>query len=323
MAVYTKINFEELSQHLKNYDVGELVEFVEIIDGIDNSNFIIKTTKNTFIFTIFESRIDKNSLPYFINFKEHLASKNISCPAPIKAKNSQTILDFHDKKTVLVSFLSGATLKPNNDGYYYNITSNHCFQVGGMLAKMHLASKDFKSSRQNDLAVKDFENLFNKFKHLLDDYDPILNKLITSTLKLINNSWRDDLESSSCHLDLFPDNVFFNEKNQITGVIDFYFSANDLLIYDFAITVNAWCFDKTNFNFDKFESFLNSYQKIKPFSSKELNFLETALIAGAMRFLLTRLHDMFFTPKNSLVKIKNPIEYKEKLLFFINNKILK
>lgn len=323
MAVYTKINFEELSQHLKNYDVGELVEYVEIIDGIDNSNFIVKTTRNTFIFTIFESRIDKNSLPYFINFKEHLASKNISCPAPIKAKNLQTILDFKNKKTALVSFLSGATLKPNNDGYYYNITSNHCFQVGGMLAKMHLASKDFKLSRDNDLAVKDFENLFNKFKHLLDDYDPILNKLITSTLKSLNGNWKLDLETSSCHLDLFPDNVFFDEKNQISGVIDFYFSANDLLIYDFAIVVNAWCFDKTNFNFDKFEALLNSYQKIRPFNSNELNFLETALIGASMRFLLTRLHDMFFTPKNSLVKIKNPIEYKEKLLFFINNKILK
>jgi len=323
MAVYTKINFEELAQHLKSYNVGELVEFVEIIDGIDNSNFIVKTTTNNFIFTIFESRIDKNSLPYFINFKEHLASKNISCPAPIKAKNSQTILDFRDKKTVLVSFLRGATLKPNNDGYYYNITTNHCFQVGSILAKMHLASKDFNLIRDNDLAVKDFENLFNKFQHLLDDYDPILNKLIPSTLKTLKNNWKPDLESSPCHLDLFPDNVFFDEKNQISGVIDFYFSANDLLIYDFAIVVNAWCFDKTNFNFDKFEILLNSYQKIRPFNSKELNFLETALIGASMRFLLTRLHDMFFTPKNSLVKIKNPIEYKEKLLFFINNKIFK
>lgn len=323
MAVYTKITFEDLSQHLNNYEVGELVEFTEIIDGIDNSNFIVKTTKNTFIFTIFEARIDKNSLPFFINFKEHLASKNISCPIPIKAKNSQNILDFHNKKTTLVSFLKGSTLKPQNDGYYYNITNNHCFQVGSMLAKMHLASRDFQSNRQNDLAVKDFENLFNKFKHLLDDYDPVLNKLIASTIKSLNTKWKDDLEGSACHLDLFPDNVFFDEKNQISGVIDFYFSANDLLIYDFAIVVNAWCFDKTTFNFDKFDTMLNSYQKIKPLNAKELNFLETALIAGALRFLLTRLHDMFFTPKNSLVKIKNPIEYKEKLLFFINNKILK
>jgi homoserine kinase type II len=323
MAVYTKINFEELSQHLNNYEIGELVEFQEIIDGIDNSNFIVKTTKNTFIFTIFESRIDKNSLPFFINFKEHLASKNISCPTPIKAKNSQTILDFKNKKTALVSFLKGSTLKPQNDGYYYNITSNHCFQIGGMLAKMHLASKDFKLSRDNDLAIKDFENLFDKFKHLVDGYDPNLNKLISSTLKSLKSNWKLDLEALPCHLDLFPDNVFFDEKNQISGVIDFYFSANDLLIYDFAIVVNAWCFDKITFNFDKFEALLNSYQKIRPFSTKELNFLETALIGASMRFLLTRLHDMFFTPKNSLVKIKNPIEYKEKLLFFINNKILK
>ena len=92
MAVYTKINFDELAQHLANYEIGELVEFQEIIDGIDNSNFIVKTTKNTFIFTIFESRIDKNNLHFFIDFKDHLALKNISCPTPIKAKNSQTIL---------------------------------------------------------------------------------------------------------------------------------------------------------------------------------------------------------------------------------------
>ncbi len=323
MAVYTKITFEELAQHLTNYEVGELVEFKEIVDGIDNSNFIVKTSINTFIFTIFESRIDKNSLDYFMNFKEHLALKNISCPAPIKSKNSQTILDFKNKKTALVSFLSGATLKSNTDGYYYNITGNHCFQIGSTLAKMHLASSDFKMSRQNDLAVKDFENLFNKFKHLIDAYDPNLNKLITKNLSTLNALWNVDLESASCHLDLFPDNVFFDEKNQISGVIDFYFSANDLLIYDFAIVVNAWCFDKTTFNFDKFNALLNSYQKIRPFTSKELNFLETALIGASMRFLLTRLHDMFFTPKDSLVKIKNPLEYKEKLLFFINNKILK
>jgi len=323
MAVYTKTSEQEIAQHLQNYQLGKLINFKEIIEGIDNSNFVLETQKGKFILTIFESRIDKNSLPYFINFKEHLASKNISCPAPIKAKNSQTILDFKNKKTTLVSFLKGSTLKPQNDGYYYNITNNHCFQVGSILAKMHLASRDFQSNRQNDLAVKDFENLFNKFKHLLDDYDPILNKLIASTIKSLNKNWQINLESSPCHLDLFPDNVFFDEKNQISGVIDFYFSANDLLIYDFAIVVNAWCFDKTTFNSDKFESLLNSYQKIKPFNSIELNFLETALVAGALRFLLTRLHDMFFIPKDSLVKIKNPIEYKEKLLFFINNKILK
>lgn len=106
-----KNNFEELAEHLTKYDVGELVEFNEIVDGIDNSNFIVKTSKNKFIFTIFESRIDKNNLDYFINFKEHLSSKNIPCPTPIKSKNSQTILDFKSKKTVLVSFFKWPNFK--------------------------------------------------------------------------------------------------------------------------------------------------------------------------------------------------------------------
>jgi homoserine kinase type II len=320
MAVHTKISKEQLISHLKNYDIGELVDYQGIVEGIDNSNFIIKTTKNKFIFTIFESRIDPQSLPFYINLKKHLQSQGIPCPKPIADKNGEIIIDFDNKKTTIVSFLEGSSLKPADDGYYYKISQQHCFQIGEILAKMHLASSSFKLHRHNDLAVDGLQKLFAKFHDLLIDYDPEIYSLISQEIAIIKSSWNPNLPSSACHLDLFPDNVFFQD-DKISAVIDFYFSANDLLIYDLAIAINAWCFDKTTFNYNKFEAIINGYQQNKQFSKAEIDFLPIALKCASIRFFITRLHDYFFTPKESLVKIKDPQEYKAKLQFFVNNNI--
>ena len=317
MAVYTKTNREEIEKHLENYQLGKLVSFKEIIEGIDNSNFILETEKSKFILTIFESRIDKNDLPFFINFKLHLAQKGICCPRPILDNSGAAIVDLKEKKSAIVTFLSGATLKTREDGYYDSITPNHCFEVGKVLAQLHLAAADFQMSRPNELGIKGWRALFSKFESLTDNYQKNLNTEILDNLNFLQSSWRFDLPESAAHLDLFPDNVFFDENSKLSGVIDFYFAANDALIYDFAIIVNAWCFDeKNNFDQKRFDEMLRGYESVRKFSETEKDFLKIALMGAAMRFLLTRLHDMFFTPKDSLVKIKNPQEYLEKLRFF-------
>ena len=323
MAVYTKISHGELEKHLLNYRLGDLIKFDEIIDGIDNSNFVITTSKGKYILTIFESRIDNNTLPYFIDFKEHLFDRHIPCPQPIKNIHSQNIVSFKNKNSAIVSFLTGASLKPSKDGYYRNITSQHCAEIGTYLAKMHIASQDFKPTRSNDLNIAGIENLYYKFKNLLPNYDPEIDQIINRAIKIIHDNWQSSLPSASCHLDLFPDNVFFDNNHQISAIIDFYFSAQDLLIYDLAITINAWCFDVDLFNHEKFLALLKSYSALRKPSQAELDFLNCALICASLRFLTTRLHDYFFTPKGSLVKVKDPQEYKNKLLFFMNNLITK
>lgn len=317
MAVYTRLTKEEISNHLKNYNIGELVDFKEIVAGIDNSNFIITTTQDHFILTIFETRIKSDELPFFINLKTHLSSKGICCARPILNKDGQSIVDLKGKKSAIVTFLSGATLEPQANGYYANITHKHCFEVGKLLAKLHQGAFDFTMRRENDLNVHGFVKFFAKFEQLVDGYEAHLKQEILEELVELKVIWQDDLPSAAIHADLFPDNVFFDEQANVTGVIDFYFAANDLLIYDFAIIVNAWCFDEKNqFIQAKFDQMLQGYQQIRPFSKAELDFLDIALRAAAMRFLLTRLHDMFFTPKDSLVKIKNPQEYLQKLRYF-------
>lgn len=304
MAVHTKLAKEEIIAHLRKYSLGEFVDFKEILQGIDNSNFILITEKGKFILTIFESRINENDLPFFINFKLHLAQKGISCPRPILDNSGATIVDLKGKKSAIVTFLNGATLEQN-------ITSHHCFEVGKILAKLHLAAADFKMSRKNDLGVQGFKPLFSKFEHLLENYQKNLREEILENLDFLDANWKPNLPSAATHLDLFPDNVFFDEQNKVSGVIDFYFAANDALIYDFAITMTAWCDNE-----EKFLRLFQGYESVRKFLESEKDFLKIALVAASMRFLLTRLHDMFFTPKDSLVKIKDPQDFLKKLRFF-------
>lgn len=318
MAVHTKLTHQEISEFVKtNYQIGELSSFKEIVDGIDNSNFIIHTTTDKYILTIFENRIKRDELPFFMNLKLHLAEHKISCPKPIKNNYDSLISDIKGKPASIVSFLNGATLKPEESGLYSTITPNHCLQVGQTLANLHNAVVDFKGVRKNDLGIEGWRTLFNKISSHIENYQAGLTSEMQGYLDFLEQNWQYDFASGAVHVDLFPDNVFFDEKNNLSGIIDFYFAANDLFIYDLAVTINAWCFDQNNqFDLVKYSAMIEGYKQNRKISDKELEFLKIALIGASMRFLLTRLHDMFFTPKESLVKIKNPKEYLQKIRFF-------
>jgi homoserine kinase type II len=233
----------------------------------------------------------------------HLAKNAVAVPCPILDKSGVAIVDLKDKKSAIVSFLQGSEAK--------NITANHCFEVGKFLAKMHLAAADFAEKRENDLGINFWRPLFSKFEHLLDGYQIGLKKEILENLDFLEKSWKLDLQGAAVHLDLFPDNIFFDRDEKVCGAIDFYFAANDALIYDFAVTMVAWCDNE-----EKFLGLFRGYEEVRKFSEAEKDFLKIALVGAAMRFLLTRLHDMFFTPAGSFVKVKDPQEYLKKLKFF-------
>lgn len=318
MAVHTKLTSEEISDLLKNYSIGNLLSYTEIIEGIDNSNFIIRTDQGKFILTIFENRLKKEQLPFFINLKLHLASQGIQCPKPLLNKNNSAISEVKNKAASIVSFLEGQSLKPRDDGYYTNITTANCAEVGHNLALLHLAVKNFSGSRSNDLGVKGFRTLFNKMQDNINKFEPELQNQLESVIDFLEKSWQENLPAGVVHADLFPDNVFFREDGKLSGIIDFYFAANDLFIYDLAIVVNAWCFNSANqLQPEKMEALIAAYDVKRKISDAEKAFFKIALVAAAMRFLLTRLYDYFNTPKESLVKIKDPNEYLEKLHFWL------
>jgi homoserine kinase type II len=253
-----------------------------------------------------------------MNLKLHLASRGICCPKPIKNNSGAIISSLKNKPASIVSFLSGATLRPEDSGLYSLITKNHCAEIGQITAKLHNAVLDFKEVRKNDLGISGWRILFNKISDQIENHQPGLRSEIKKYIDFLDDNWRVNFSSGVVHVDLFPDNVFFDEKGNLSGVIDFYFAANDLFIYDLAIIINAWCFDEFNkFDQEKYNFMLAEYQKIRPMSEEEIAFLKVALVGASLRFLLTRLHDLFFTPKDSFVTIKNPQEYLQKIRFFI------
>jgi homoserine kinase type II len=187
--------------------------------------------------------------------------------------------------------------------------------VGKALARLHLAGSSFAGRRANALGLAGWRPLFERFKPQADDVAPGLASTIEQELDDLEAHWPSGLAEGVIHADLFPDNVFFL-GDRLSGLIDFYFACNDFLAYDAAVCVNAWCFESDgSYNVTKARSLIGAYQKTRALSSEERRALPLLLRGGALRFLLTRLHDWIFRADGALVTPHNPLEYYRKLRF--------
>jgi homoserine kinase type II len=308
MAVYTDVAAEELAEFLGGYDIGELLSYKGIAEGVENSNFLLHTTSGYFILTLYEKRVAKSELPFFLGLMAHLASRGIICPQPLKNKSGEALTSLAGRPAVIINFLEGVwPRKPN---------AAHCAGLGQALAKMHLAGRDFGMSRANALSVSGWRPLFNAAASRADELQHGLQAFIGAELDHLEGGvWPRNLPQGVIHADLFPDNVFFlGEK--VSGIIDFTFACNDMLAYDVAICLNAWCFESDcSFNVTKARAFLNAYGREREFSEAEQNALPVLARGAALRFLLTRLVDFLNVPPGALVRPKDPLEYARKLRF--------
>ena len=307
MAVYTKIKKDELEDFLKNYDIGNLIEYEEIAEGVENSNFKIITSQDTIILTIFEKRVSSNDLPFFIELMNYLDTKEYKCPKPIADIKGNYISYLKQKPCTIVSFIRGKWVK--------NIKNIHCQQLGKNLAKLHALTKDFKLKRENSMGYHTWDSLFKNFRSEKNIQYKEIYKIISDELTFLSNNWPKNLPSGIIHADLFQDNVFF-EDNSFTGIIDFYFACYDFYAYELAVTLNAWCFEKDqSFNTTKARLILAEYQKEKALSIEEKESFPILSRGAALRFLLTRLNDLIFHSPKHFVQPKDPHEYLEKLYF--------
>jgi homoserine kinase type II len=308
MAVYTDVTADELAQFLKSYQLGELLSYKGIAEGVENSNFLLHTTSGYFILTLYEKRVAKGDLPFFLGLMTHLASRGINCPQPVKAKSGEVLGALAGRPAAIISFLEGIwPRKPS---------VAHCAGVGEVLARMHLAGADFPMCRANALSVSGWRPLFEQAASRADEVQIGLREFIAAELdRLEGNVWPRDLPIGVIHADLFPDNVFFLGE-RVSGVIDFTFACTDMLAYDVAICLNAWCFESDcSFNVTKARAFLNAYGRVRKLSSAEEGALPLLARGAALRFLLTRLVDFLNVPKGALVRPKDPLEYVRKLRF--------
>ncbi|MGG2474341.1 homoserine kinase [Rhizobium sp. BR5] len=307
MAVYTDITEDDLRNFLTQYDVGSLTSYKGIAEGVENSNFLLHTTKDPLILTLYEKRVEKNDLPFFLGLMQHLSAKGLSCPLPLPRKDGELLGELSGRPAALISFLEGMWLRKPE--------AKHCREVGKALAAMHLAGEGFEIKRPNALSVEGWKVLWDKSEARADEVEKGLKDEIRPELDYLAAHWPKDLPAGVIHADLFQDNVFFL-GDELSGLIDFYFACNDLLAYDVSICLNAWCFEKDGaYNVTKGKALLEGYQSVRPLSAEELEALPLLARGSALRFFLTRLYDWLTTPAGALVVKKDPLEYLRKLRF--------
>ena len=313
MAVYTKLTNKDILSLSSAYQIGKVIRFEGIKKGIENTNYLLKTNKEKFILTIFEKRVHKKDLPFFMNLMDKLNQKKILCPKPLKSKKNKYLVTIKKKSACIVTFLKG---KDKTHLDYKN-----CFDIGKNIAKFHKAASKITLYRENSMSIKKLDKLLESIKFKSKKKTLGLKSILDINLRDIKREWPKNLPKGIIHGDLFIDNIFFN-KNKFSGFIDFYFSSNDYLMYEIAICINALCFDKIKNKFimnnKKIKNLINGYESVRVITKKEKESLNILCRGAALRYLLTRIFDYFNTPKTALIKIKDPNEYLQKLIIHNN-----
>src|SRR2546429_4608288 len=307
VAVSPDVVAEGLGAFLAGYDIGELLAYKGIAEGVENSNFLVHTSRGHFILTLYERRVAANDLPFFLGLMAHTQARGISCPGPVKNQRGEVLGHIAGRPAAVVTFLDGMWIRRPSPA--------HCAALGEALARLHLAGLDFTHSRVNALSVNGWRALYENCSARANEVQPELKQFLAAELAHLENAWPSNLPQGVIHADLFPDNVFFL-GNKLSGLIDFYFACTDALAYDVAICLNAWCFESDHsYNVTKGRSLLQAYAQIRRLSPSELQALPLLARGASMRFLLTRLVDWFDVPAGALVRPKDPLEYYRKLRF--------
>ena len=307
MAVYTEVSDQELKSFVALYDIGEVQSCKGIAEGVENSNYLLQTTRGKYIVTLYEKRVSVRELPFFLGLMEHLALQNFFSPTPVRGRDGELCRTLCEKLAAITTFLPGSCP--------IKIAPSHCEQLGIATAKMHLATNGYNFERRNQLGRSGWSSLFGQVSDKANNYELDLYNIIREELVYLDRNWPSNLPKGIIHGDLFPDNVFF-QNELISGIIDFYFACSGSYAYEIAICLNAWCFENDiSFSVTKAKSLVKGYNSIRELNTQELAALPLLARGSALRFLLTRLYDIIHHPTGALVKPKDPLEYFKKLLF--------
>jgi homoserine kinase type II len=312
MAVYTEVSDEDLAAFLAEYDIGALVAFRGIAEGVENSNFSLRTTCGDFILTLYEKRVDPADLPWFVGLMQHLAANGLNCPLPVAGRDGEALRMLCHRHAAITTFLPGVWPR--------RVQLAHCRPLGEALARLHLAGADYAPRRPNALGPAAWSRLLASCGDGADTLLPGLTAELNQATTHILAAWPAALPHGHIHADLFPDNVFFL-NGALSGLIDFYFACTDILAYDIAVCLNAWCFEADfSFNATNARALLAGYSAVRPLSAAEREALPVLAQGAALRFLLTRLYDWINTPPGALVTRKNPLDYLRRLRFHLATK---
>jgi homoserine kinase type II len=306
MAVYTHVSAEALGEFLQRYDAGELVSAKGIAEGVENSNYLVDTTKDRFILTLYEKRVAADDLPFFMALLDHLAAKGLPVPPAIKDRQGVEIQELCGRPACLIKFLPGVSLT--------NPTAAQAFAAASELGRMHQALVGFLAGRPNPLGFQSWRSLLERCGAGLDEIAPSLRSELSHALDEVERHW-PAASMSVIHADLFPDNVLMR-GDHVTGLIDFYFACSDHPLYDLAIMHSAWAFSADSQKFDPMigRALLDGYFSVRThYQAIDRQDLSVLAKGACIRFALTRAWDWLNTPADALVTRKDPLAYLRRL----------
>ncbi|MCL6268474.1 homoserine kinase [Sansalvadorimonas sp. 2012CJ34-2] len=319
MSVYTQLSEQDFRSFLALYDEGNLVSWKGIEAGVENTNYFVHTLhpekgEQNFVLTIFEYQ-PKELLPFFINFMEILADSGLPVPSPIHGLDDKPLRIFKNKPCLLQARLSGHHIdKPD-------LTAAHCAEIGKNLARAHAVGLKASFSQDNMRGIQWIDQQVTRMTDLLSEEDSLLQ---TQQWKEIKNGLAKypDLPKGLIHADLFVDNVLF-EDDKVTGMIDFFQSCRDCLLYDVAVTVNDWCLtsDSLELDPDKTKALLEAYNQVRPFTDEERRAWHLMHRLSCLRFWISRLVTFVYPEEGSehlndqgaIRKFKDPDEFRDML----------
>ena len=298
MSVFTTVSRQQLEVFLAHYDCGVLVDFTGISAGIENTNYFVTTTRDVYVLTLFET-LAAAELPYFLNLMAYLDEHGLPSAHPMADKQGAYLRELQGKPTALVQRLHGASVM--------RVESGHCRAVGTTLARMHVTGQSFPARRNNDRGPLWWLDMREKLRDVLNGDDLVL---LDDELAWQQEHQSQGLPEGVIHADLFRDNVLF-DGYELTGMIDFYYACNDVLLYDLAVTVNDWC-SEADGSLDESRTFslLQGYHQQRPLQAVEREAWPVSLRAAALRFWLSRLHDVHFQRDGEITHIKDPLPFR-------------
>jgi homoserine kinase type II len=309
MAVYTEVSFDDLEALSGLYDIGAPVSFKGIAEGVENSNFQLRTDRGAFILTLYEKRVREDDLPYFLGLMDHLAARGLQCPTPVRRRDGRLWTRVNGRPAALLTWLDGLSLH-RPDGA-------HCAAAAAACAQLHAAGAGFALSRPNALGPEGWRKLADATAADADTVQQGLSLLIAQAMAQFEREWPSGLPGGIIHADLFPDNVLFM-NGAVSGLIDFYFACNDAFAYDLGVMLNAWCFETDgSYNLTKGKALIAAYGRERELTPAERDAFPLLARGAALRFLLTRLYDWLHPDPLAMVRPKDPRDYARRLRFHL------
>ncbi len=316
MAVFTPLTLPEAQTLLAQYPIGRVHSIEGIASGVENTNFKIESDAGRFILTLIERRLTQFDIPFFLDLLDHLHQAGIPCPRAIRPTEGELVPLCKGKPVMLVSFLAGKEV--------VDPSPQQILSLGRMMARLHCATQPMTEERPNTVGVQSWHKMLVQLGNDPDELTPGLTQKLAEEYVWLAEHWPKHAPSGLVHADLFPDNVFF-QTIHVSGIIDFYFTCTAPWLYDFAITFNAWCFQREGkgewkIQRDLARALWRGYAEHRAslgiaVTEEEWQWLPLFHRAACLRFFLTRAMDHFYPAADALVTAKDPMEYWQKLQF--------